>query len=270
MTALTPSQIDEFLAFTHRLADAAGAITLKHFRTALAVDNKRAQGFDPVTLADKGAEAAIRALIEATYPEHGIFGEEHGKRASASGLTWVIDPIDGTRSFIIGSPLWGTLIALSDAAGPIIGVLDQPFLGERFFAVRGGASSYTRGGRTLRLTTRPCAKLDDAILSTTTTEVFATAQELRAFNTLSGAARLTRYGGDCYQYGLLAMGFVDLVVESTLQPYDIHALIPIIQGAGGMVTSWEGAPAQDGGRIVAAGDARVHAAALKVLQAGLH
>jgi len=267
MAALSDSEIDECLAFAHRLADAAAPITLQHFRTRLDVANKLEKGFDPVTLADKGAESAISALIESTYPEHGVHGEEHGKRASANGLTWVIDPIDGTRSFISGSPLWGTLIALSDERGPIIGILDQPFIGERFFGVLNGArreSFYRRGGKTTPMKTRACVGLAEATLSTTTPEMFADAG---AFSALQSRVRLTRFGGDCYQYAQVAMGFLDLVVEAGLKPYDIHALIPIIEGAGGIVTTWSGGSPNDGGGIIAAGDKRAHKAALRVIQA---
>lgn len=272
MAALSNAQIDEYLAFAHRLADAAAPITLQHFRTKLDVDNKFEVGFDPVTLADKGAETAICALIEASYPQHGVHGEEHGKRASSNGLTWVLDPIDGTRSFISGSPLWGTLIALSNEAGPIIGMLDQPFMGERFFGVLNGArreSFYARGGRRVPLKTRACAGLAEATLSTTTPEMFIKPESARAFGALQSKARLMRYGGDCYQYAQVAMGFLDLVVEAGLKPYDIHALIPIIEGAGGIVTTWDGSPANEGGNVVAAGDARTHEAALKAMRSSL-
>ncbi|MFZ1991541.1 MAG: histidinol-phosphatase [Alphaproteobacteria bacterium] len=272
MTRLSNSQIDEYLGFAHRLADAAAPITLEHFRTKLDVANKLEAGFDPVTLADKSAESAISALIESTYPEHGVYGEEHGKRASANGLTWVIDPIDGTRSFITGSPLWGTLIALSGEKGPLIGMLDQPFIGERFFGVLNGGrreSFYRRGGKTMVLKTRACAGLAEAALSTTTPEMFASPDKARSFSALQSRVRLQRYGGDCYQYAQIAMGFLDLVVEAGLKPYDIHALIPIIEGAGGVVTAWDGGSANDGGDVVAAGDARTHEAALKVIQSSL-
>lgn len=272
MAALTDSKIDEYLAFAHRLADAAAPITLAHFRTKLDIDNKLESGFDPVTLADKGAESAIRALIERAYPRHGIFGEEHGKRVSEDGLTWVIDPIDGTRSFISGSPLWGTLIALSSDDGPIIGMLDQPFIGERFFGVSNDTrreAFYARAGKTSPLKTRACAELTQATLSTTTPEMFETPEKARAFGALQSSVKLMRFGGDCYQYAQVAMGFVDLVVEAGLKPYDIHAIVPIIEGAGGIVTTWDGKSANEGGSVVAAGDVRAHEAALAVLQSSL-
>lgn len=262
--------LKDFLSFADTLADAAGAVSLAHFRRQNDVENKDAAGFDPVTVADKGAEAAMRALIEQTYPSHGILGEEYGEVPSASGLKWVLDPIDGTRAFITGSPLWGTLIALSDENGPIIGVLDQPFMQERFVGVHTGQTKWAtyqqKGGEKKELLTRACAGLGVAKLSTTTPDMFGTQAELAAFDALAGAVQLARYGGDCYQYGMLAYGFLDLVVEAQLKPFDIQALIPIVEGAGGIVTTWEGTPAQEGGRVVAAGDARTHADALKLLQ----
>ncbi|MFO1187251.1 MAG: histidinol-phosphatase [Alphaproteobacteria bacterium] len=264
---LDRTQGEELLKFAGALADAAAKVTLSHFRMPLAVDNKRAGGFDPVTAADRGAEDAIRRLIEDHHPEHGILGEEAGHRSGQSELTWVIDPIDGTRAFITGSPLWGTLIALNDGERAVIGLLDQPFLKERFWGVSlptwREAGIVSSSGRSA-LTTRACARLADAVLSTTTIEMFQGA-ERRAFEGLMGRARLTRFGGDCYQYGLLALGFMDLVVETSLAPYDIQALIPIIEGAGGAVTDWQGRAADQGGSIVAAGDPRTHAVALEVL-----
>lgn len=266
---LDRTQGEELLAFAGLLADAAAAVTLSHFRSPLAVDNKRAQGFDPVTAADRGAEEAIRRLIGEHHPEHGVLGEEAGHKRGGD-LTWVIDPIDGTRAFITGSPLWGTLIALHDGERAVLGVLDQPFLKERFWGVSlptwREAGLVTPSGRRA-LTTRACAHLGEAVLSTTTIETFK-GSERRAFEGLMGRARLTRFGGDCYQYGLLAHGFMDLVVETGLAPYDIQALIPIIEGAGGAVTDWHGRAADQGGSIVASGDPRAHAAALEALNAG--
>lgn len=264
---LDRTQAEELLEFAHRLADAAALVTLEYFRTPIAVDNKRAGGFDPVTAADRGAEDAIRRLIEERHPEHGILGEEAGHKRGRSDLTWVIDPIDGTRAFITGSPLWGTLIALNDGERAVIGLLDQPFLKERFWGVslptwRESGLVSPKGHQAL--TTRACARLEDAMLSSTTIEMFQSG-ERRAFEHLMGRARLTRFGGDCYQYGLLAHGFMDLVVETSLAPYDIQALIPIIEGAGGAVTDWQGRAADQGGSIVAAGDPRAHALALEAL-----
>jgi len=267
MPTLNRSQAEELLAFAHRLADAAAKVTLAHFRTPLSVGNKSEDGFDPVTEADRGAETAIRALIEKTYPGHGILGEEHGASRSRDGFTWVIDPIDGTRSFITGSPLWGTLIALNDGERPVIGVLDQPFLKERFWGVSmpdWREAAIETPEKRLSLATRACPRLADAALSTTTIEMFK-GLEREQFEALMSRVRLLRFGGDCYQYGLLAHGFMDLVAETRLAPYDIQALIPIIEGAGGAVTNWQGGPADQGGNVVAAGDPRTHAEALEIL-----
>ena len=266
----TPSdaQLDAYVAFAHRLADVGAEIALKHFRTHLDVENKQEHGFDPVTLADKSIESAMRALIEQSWPSHGVYGEEHGRFEGASGLTWVIDPIDGTRAFITGSPLWGILIALSDSTGPVLGMLEQPFLGERFWGTRSQrkAAFYRRAGQTAPLKARPCRELKMAALSTTTMEMFDTPDTARPMQALQKSVRLLRFGGDCYQYAQIALGFLDLVAETGLKPFDIHALIPIIEGAGGAVTTWSGESAVHGGSILAAGDPRVHAQALRELQ----
>ena len=262
------SQLEDLLGFAQQLADAAAKITLSHFRTDLNIINKLEADFDPVTKADKDAEAEIRVLIDSKFPNHGILGEEHGSRESQNGLTWVLDPIDGTRAFITGSPMWGTLIALNYNGRPILGVLDQPFMGERFWGVsledwRDAGLIDSNGARSLK--TRACPDITNAVISTTTPEVFADGDELSAFDELRGVCQLTRYGGDCYGYAQLAMGFMDFVVESSLQPYDIQAVIPIVEGAGGIVTNWNGGNAAQGGRTIAAGDKTAHAAALKHL-----
>lgn len=264
----TRPQAEDLLAFAGRLADAARDVTLAHFRTRIDVDNKHEAGFDPVTIADRDAEVAIRSLIEAAYPDHGIIGEEHLNKPSRCGLNWVLDPIDGTRSYITGSPLWGTLIALADETGPFIGLIDQPYIGERFWGVslpawREAGMTGPRGHKPLR--TRACTGISDAIVGSTHPDLFATAGEAAAFARLGRAARMTRFGGDCYAYGLLAMGFMDLIVETGLQPYDIQAIIPIVEGAGGRVTNWQGDSAAGGGQVIAAGDAKAHAAAMEIL-----
>lgn len=255
----------EFSRFAEELADAAGRIILPYFRTALAVDNKhQGKGFDPVTEADRAAEEEIRKLIKARYPDHGIMGEEHGHEPGRSPLTWVIDPIDGTRAFMCGMPQWGTLIALNDGTKPIVGVLDQPYMRERWIGF--GATSTFKSSEGLRpLKTRKCKAIADAILTTTSPVGYFDERERLAFWSLSAHARMTRFGGDCYAYGLLAMGLVDVIVEAALQPWDIQALIPVIEGAGGVVTDWKGGPAHEGGRAVACGDARVHALVLETL-----
>lgn len=264
--AVDDRELTEYLDFARRLAEAAGAVTLSCFRRPIGVDNKAGKAaYDPVTAADRGAEAAIRELIGRVYPEHGIFGEEHGYRPGSSGLTWVIDPIDGTRAFITGMPLWGTLIALFDGEKPILGLMDQPYTGERFVGSRRGAALH-RGGETVSLHTRECPDLSQAVLYTTHPHLFTTERERAAFAAVESRVRLSRYGGDCYNYCLLAHGFVDLVIESGLKPYDVQALIPIVEAAGGVLTTWSGDPAEEGGQVIAAGDPRLHEQALELLE----
>ena len=212
------------------------------------------------------AERAIRKAVLARFPDHGIVGEEFGAVAGAGRFRWVIDPIDGTRAFITGSPLWGTLIGLMDGQRPVLGLMNQPFTGERFWSDGRRAQGRGPGGRTRSLKTRPCARLADATLTTTHPDLFASGHEAGRFDAVRSRVRMTRYGGDCYGYCLLAAGFVDLIVEAGLKPYDIVALVPIIEAAGGLVTTWDGGPATDGGRIVAAGDSRVHQEALAILR----
>lgn len=264
-TGLSDVEIEELCAFSGELADAAAQVTLKHFRSVMDVDNKLdGNAFDPVTIADRDAETAIRTLINTRYPDHGIVGEEHGSQTGTSPLHWVLDPIDGTRSFIAGVPLWGTLIALNDGAYPTVGLMDQPYLDERFVG-RPGKTTLTRKGETRQIKTRDCASLSEAILGCTDPAIFTQADEYDAFAQVRSQARLTRYGGDCYFYSLIAAGHIDLVVEASLQPYDIQALIPIIEGAGGVITTWDGGDPQRGGRMIAAGDARVHKEAIAIL-----
>ncbi|MBA3323788.1 MAG: histidinol-phosphatase [Rhodobacteraceae bacterium] len=246
------------------LADVAAARCLPLFRSpALVADNKAAQGFDPVTQADREAEAAMRAHLAAKRPEDAVLGEEFGPTAGTSGLTWVIDPIDGTRSFLCGAPSWGVLVGLDAGEGPVLGLIDQPFTGERFIGGFGRAV-LRRGGRETPLATRQCARLADAALFTTFPEI-GTPAERAGFEAVRDRARLTRYGLDCYAYALVALGQIDLVIEAGLQPYDVQGPQGVIEAAGGVVTTWTGEPAHRGGRIVAAGDARVHAAALELL-----
>ncbi|HMM13043.1 MAG TPA: histidinol-phosphatase [Parvibaculum sp.] len=262
---LSPKDIDELSTFALRLADAASAVTLPHFRSGLAVDNKRGEyTFDPVTAADRDAEAAIRELIKSHYPSHGIFGEEHGREEGESPLTWVIDPIDGTRSFISGVPLWGTLIALNDGTRPVIGLMDQPYIGERFLGRPGGSELIGKHGRRI-LRTSQCTKLEDALLGNTDPGMFKEERARAAFREISSRVRLRRFGGDCYFYCLLAAGCIDLVIEASLQPYDIQALMPVIEHAGGIVTTWTGDDPQMGGSVVAAATPELHAAALEIL-----
>ena len=254
-------------AFAHRLADASGTAILPHFRNLDAVEDKggaKGQAYDPVTVADREAEIAIRALIHETYPDHGVLGEEGGLEAGRSKMHWVLDPIDGTRAFITGGPQWGTLIALNDGERPVLGVLDQPYTGERWIGFGGRAEFHTRG-TTRRLNTRSCAAVSDAVISSTHPWSYFTDAEQKMFRRVDDKARMSRFGGDCYAYGMLAMGLMDAVIESSLNAWDIQALIPIIEGAGGVVTTWSGGDAQDGGQVVASGDERLHAQLLKML-----
>ncbi len=251
-------------AVAEEMADAARAVTLRYFRShTLAVDNKEAAGFDPVTVADREAEQAMRAVLARRRPEDAIFGEEFGKTAGSSGLTWVLDPIDGTRAFISGAPSWGVLIGLDAGQGPVLGVIDQPFTGERFFGGF-GAADWQRQAEQRPISVRACAALEDAILMTTFPEV-GTSAEGAAFDAVSARCRLTRYSLDCYAYALLALGQIDLVIEAGLNAYDVQGPIGVVEGAGGIVTDWQGNPAHDGGQIIAAGDARTHARALALL-----
>jgi myo-inositol-1(or 4)-monophosphatase len=254
------------LTFAHVLADASAQAILPHFRRAIVVDNKSGPGeFDPVTAADRAAERAIAAAIRKTYPDHGLVGEEYGTRTGVARYRWVVDPIDGTRAFIMGYPLWGTLIGLLDGDQPVLGMMDQPFTRERYWS--GPKTSHLRlaDGRARKIATRTCPRLDDAILSTTHPDLFAAGAEAEGFARLKARARMTRYGGDCYAYAMLAAGHVDLVAEAGLKPHDIVALVPLIERAGGRVTTWDGGPATEGGRILASGDPRLHDKALKVL-----
>jgi myo-inositol-1(or 4)-monophosphatase len=254
----------DFAAFVDELAAVSGETILPFFRTALGVQDKGPPGsFDPVTAADHAAETAMRALIRRTFPEHGVVGEEFGADNTDAEYVWVLDPIDGTKSFISGMPAWGTLIALMRGGKPVFGAVNQPFIGERFFG-DGGAAHYRgpAGERTLQV--RPCERLSDAVLFTTSPRLM-NAADRRTFGKIEDAVRLSRYGGDCYAYCMLAAGHVDLVIETELKPHDVIPLVPIINGAGGMITTWENGSPCAGGRIVAAGDKRVHAEALAML-----
>ncbi|QEN88567.1 histidinol-phosphatase [Labrys sp. KNU-23] len=257
----------DFEAFVDELANVSGTTILPFFRSALTAEDKSGGGnFDPVTEADRGAEAVIRQKIRAMFPSHGVMGEEYGSERLDAEFVWVLDPIDGTKSFISGMVGWGTLIGLLRNGQPCYGMMHQPFTRERFSG-DGGSARYRGPGGERTMRTRSCASLADAVLYTTSPRLMAE-PDRALFSAVEEKVKLSRYGGDCYAYAMLAMGLVDLVIESNLQPYDITALIPIVEGAGGVITTWDGGPAQAGGRVVAAGDARVHAAALSLLQAG--
>jgi myo-inositol-1(or 4)-monophosphatase len=255
----------DFAAFVDQLATVSGETIRPFFRTHLGVDDKGPAGrFDPVTAADRAAEGAMRALITKHFPAHGVIGEEFGNERTDAEYVWVLDPIDGTKSFITGMPAWGTLIALMRMGEPVYGMMHQPFTRERFTG--DGTAAHYRGPVGDRdLHVRGCAALADAILLTTS-PLLMNPQDRAAFGRVEEKARLSRYGGDCYAYCMLASGHADLVIETELKPYDIIPLIPIITGAGGIVTTWEGGPAANGGRVIAAGDARLHKAAMELLK----
>jgi histidinol-phosphatase len=252
--------VDPFLALAAELADAAGAAIRPAFRTPLVVDDK--PDLSPVTAADRAAEAAMRRLIEARYPDHGIIGEEFGRVRETAEFVWVLDPIDGTKSFISGVPLFGTLIALTRRGRPLLGVIDQPISGERWVGAVGRKT--TLNGAPILC--RACPGLAAATLFAATPDMFK-GEDAAAFARVSAAAKLVRFGADCYAYGLLAAGFVDLVVEASLEPYDFCPMVAIVEGAGGVASDWRGRAldlASDG-RVAIAGDRRAHRAALALL-----
>lgn len=264
------ADIKEYSDFLHQLAKAASEVTLSMFKKPVDVINKGRKlqlDFDPVTAADQGAETAIRALINQTYPHHNILGEEQGSEHNHGGSnnepdwTWVIDPIDGTRAYICGIPTWGTLVALNDGTRPILGMLDQPYLKERYI---GNPQASTLNGQPIYC--RPCKDISEATISTTDpTQFFAIAADLTAFNRVAAKARLVRNGYDCYAYAMVAAGFMDVVIESGLEAYDIQALIPIIEGAGGVVSDWSGNDASEGGQVVASATLQLHEQVLGLL-----
>lgn len=256
----------ELMAFAHELADAAGSAILPHFRRRLVVDNKASDGgYDPVTAADRAAERGVRDLVRARFPHHGFEGEEYGDVALEQPWRWVVDPIDGTRAFVLGLPIWGTLIGLTHDGQPVLGMMDQPFTRERFWA--DDRSSWMRDpdGKCSRMQTREATDLASALMTTTHPDLFEAGDEKLGFERIKTRVKACRYGGDCYTYCLLAAGHIDLIVEAGLKPYDVTALVPIIERAGGVITTWDGGPASRGGRIVAAGDRRLHAEAMQVL-----
>jgi histidinol phosphatase-like enzyme (inositol monophosphatase family) len=262
----------ELWAVADEMADAARAAILPYFRTNLLETEDKIglggqAGFDPVTVADRAAEDAMRHVLARLRPDDAILGEERGTTSGTTGLTWVLDPIDGTRGFISGTPTWGVLISLNDENGPRLGVIDQPYIGERFCGGLGRASVTGPLGHAA-LKTLPPRPLSDAILFTTFPEV-GSPPERRAFDAVSTQVKLTRYGCDCYAYGLLAAGQVDLVIEAGLNAYDICGPIGVIESAGGIVTNWRGAPAHEGGTVIAAANAEIHSNALKILQKSL-
>jgi myo-inositol-1(or 4)-monophosphatase len=255
---------EKLLATAHALADQTGTVILPHFRTSLGIDHKGGSLLDPVTEADIAAERAIRGTLAAAYPDHGIIGEELGSSGTDANYCWIIDPIDGTRAFIMGQPLWGTLIGLVEHGRPLLGLMDQPFTGERFWS--GERQSFFRHrGNERTIMTRACPTLADALLGSSSPDLFVTEDDRTRFDAIAGAVRLRRFGGDCYNYCLLALGALDLVVEAGLKDFDILPLIPIVERAGGVVSTWEGGDPRKGGHILAAGDPHLHEQALKKL-----
>jgi histidinol phosphatase-like enzyme (inositol monophosphatase family) len=260
----TMSAVD-FAFFVDELASRSGAAILPFFRTSLSTMDKAQGGvFDPVTEADKASEAVMRQLITRTFPEHGIVGEEYGNEREDAEFVWVLDPIDGTRAFISGLPVWGTLIGLTRNGRPCYGMMHQPFTRERFFGDGGVAKWRGPTGERI-LKTRPCASLADATLSTTTPAMF-TGKEAEAYRLIEQQVKLVRYGTDCYAYCMVAAGHMDVVIETSLKAYDIVALVPIVEGAGGVVTDWKGGSPAKGGSIVASGDPRLHEEVLRNLR----
>jgi inositol-phosphate phosphatase / L-galactose 1-phosphate phosphatase / histidinol-phosphatase len=257
---VTEADLEPFLALALRLADAAGAEIRPHFRKLVAVEEKPDQ--TPVTVADRAAEAVMRVLIEANFPDHGILGEELGRVREDAEYVWVLDPIDGTKSFISGVPLFGTLIALTRDRRPILGIIDQPISRERWVGAAGRPT--TLNGAPVRC--RACPALAAASLFATTPEMFKDL-DAACFAKISAAAKMTRFGADCYAYGLVAAGFIDLVLEAGLKPYDFCAMVPIVEGSGGYATDWRGArlDLHSDGRVLVAGDRRTHRAALSLL-----
>lgn len=218
-----------------------------------------------MTAADRAAEKAIAKALKSRFPGHTLIGEEFGEAGPKGRYRWIVDPIDGTRAFIMGSPLWGTLIGLLDGETPLLGLMDQPFTGERFWSSEKASHMQRGSGRSAKLKTRACAALADAIFTSTHPGLFAPGRQQEVLSRLHGSVRMTRFGGDCYGYCLLAAGFVDIIVEPALKSYDIAALIPIIERAGGIVTTWNGGSAANGGDIIACGDKRLHEVAIRAM-----
>ena len=261
--ALSKTDIDDITETAGLMADAAGQAILPHFRGDPDTENKDVSGgYDPVTVADRASEKAMRAVLATRRPDDAILGEEFGHKPGHTGLTWVLDPIDGTRAFVSGAPVWGVLISVADASGPLFGMIVQPYIGERFLGGFGRAE-LIRGQDVRPLSTR-ASTLENAILLSTFPEI-GTEAEYRAFSKVSQVCKLTRYGLDCYGYALVALGQADLVIEAGLHEYDIHAPIAVIEAAGGIMTDWQGGPAHGGGQVIAAGDAALHQAALELL-----
>jgi histidinol phosphatase-like enzyme (inositol monophosphatase family) len=257
---------EPYLAFAEQLADAAGKVIKPYFRARVAIDHKA--DATPVTIADREAEQVMRQMILEVYPDHGIEGEEFGAERTDADFVWCLDPLDGTKSFITGRPLFGTLVSLAYRGRALVGVIDHCIMQERWTGAAGKSSRWNGE----EIAVRPCAALSDAVLYVTSPLMFKQPDERAAYQAVEARAGLPMFGGDCYAYGLLATGFADLIVEADLDAHDFLALIPVIEGAGGIITDWQGEPlsAKSDGRVVAAGDPRVHAEALSHLAAAFH
>jgi histidinol phosphatase-like enzyme (inositol monophosphatase family) len=255
----------ELTNFAVGLARASEAEILPYFRRNAAIDVKPHHSWDPVTEGDRAGERIIRKLIEQRFPDHGINGEEYGIKEGKSGFTWVLDPIDGTRSFVCGIPTWATLIALYAEGKPVIGVMNQPFVGDLFYGNPHGAWNNYRGAIEA-LSTRRCVAIGEATAGTTAPELYRGNLDQEAFQKLHKAVKLMRYGGDAYFYSVLAAGHLDIALDSGLQAFDIGALIPIIEGAGGAVGSWNGGNPAEGGNVICAGSKTLLEAAIAVMK----
>ena len=255
----------ELEGFALELAHTAGGIAEAYFRSHFQVDNKNSAGFDPVTSADHAIEKVLREAIQSTYPEHDIVAEESEPKVTDAEFCWYIDPIDGTRAFLMGSPLWGTLVGLTVSGRAVFGLLGQPVLEELFFGSPAGSWLIKPDGRE-RLSSSQCKEIGNARLASTHPSMFA-GRERDAFERLASACLLDRYGGDCYNYAMVAAGFIDIVAEAGLRPFDIVPLVPILENAGCVVTTWDGGAVLDGGNIVAAAGPELHAQALQLLNA---
>jgi inositol-phosphate phosphatase/L-galactose 1-phosphate phosphatase/histidinol-phosphatase len=258
---MSSAELDAYLSLANELADTAGAVIRPYFRTPLAVDDKA--DLSPVTAADRAAERAMRDLITARFPTHGIIGEEYGPEREDAELVWVLDPIDGTKSFISGVPLFGTLIALARRGKPVLGIIDQPISRERWIGATGRPTTHNGAP----VSCRACPTIAQATIFATTPDMFE-GVDAEAFARAAGAAKLVRFGADCYASGLVALGFADLVIEASLKTYDFGPMGPIVEGAGGVVTDWQGRPLdlESDGRVIIAGDKRTHSDALDLLR----
>jgi len=259
--ALTASDLTALAGLADRMADAAALVAMRYFH-APSVEIETKADTSPVTVADREAEAAMRTMLRTECPEHGIFGEEHGQDRTDAEFVWVLDPIDGTKSFVIGKPLFGTLIALTQNGKPVLGVIDCPALGERWIGIDGLSTTLNKKA----VSTRFCSMMSDVWLASTSPDMFAD-EDKPKFEKLRAGVQHTVWGGDCHSYGLMAAGTLDMVIEADMKPYDYMALVPVVNGAGGKITDWDGKPLdfESDGRILAAGDARLHEVAQKLL-----